>query len=87
MVYFKLYIHGTGVFTVGRQYKASHKSVCNPQWECAWLRCDGQMTVSPLIAASHTQRLDTTHKHTSLPLPMEVWIAFIYSIYFQTVFK
>ena len=29
MAHFTLYIHDTGVFIVGRQYKASHVSVCN----------------------------------------------------------
>ena len=59
----------------------------SPKWECVWLRCDGQMTVSPLIAASHTQQLDTAHKHRSFFASTNGSIDCFYSICFQTAFK
>ena len=58
-----------------------------PKWECVWLRCDRQMTISQLITASHTQWLDTVHKHKRFFASTNENMACFNSICFQTALK
>ena len=45
------------------------------------------MTVSPLITASHTQQLDTAHKHRSFFASINESMDCFYSMWFQTALK